>query len=248
MPSLFSQKRLIDRARLRELKAREHAWFDLHLLKALPVDTQVQALALLDRSKSQLRQDVFALAMLGFKRDGFFVEFGATDGIELNNTWLMETDFGWTGILAEPARGWHAALKANRRATIDTRCVWRESGTDIAFTEAPRGVNSGISTFIPASRKLRGQGYKVETVSLNDLLAQHGAPAHIDYMSVDTEGSELDILEALDFDRWAFGVLTVEHGHLPQRAKIQSLLTAKGYRQVLSELSGFDDWYLGPGR
>jgi hypothetical protein len=104
------------------------------------------------------------------------------------------------------------------------------------------------TTCIPASCKLRGQGYKVETVSLNDLLAQYGAPAHIDYISVDTEGSELDILEALDFDRWSFGVLTVEHGHLPQRAKIQSLLTAKGYRQVLSELSGFDDWYLGPGR
>ena len=244
MPSFFSTKRLIDRARLRELKAREHAWFDLELLKALPADARLQALALLDRSKSQLRQDVFALAMLGFKRDGFFVEFGATDGVELNNTWLMETDFGWNGILAEPARGWHAALKANRRATIDTRCVWRESGTDIAFTEAPRGVNSGISTFIPASRKLRGQGYKVETVSLNDLLAQHGAPAHIDYMSVDTEGSELDILQALDFDRWTFGVLTVEHGHLPQRTRIQSLLTGKGYRQVHGDLSGFDDWYV----
>lgn len=247
MPSFFSRTRLIDRARLRELKAREHAWFDLQLLKALPEASRTRALALLDRSRSQLRQDVFALAMLDFKRDGFFVEFGATDGVELNNTWLMETDFGWTGILAEPARGWHSALKANRRAIIDTRCVWRESGTDIAFTEAPRGVNSGISTFIPASRKLRGQGYKVETVSLNDLLAQHGAPAHVDYMSVDTEGSELDILQALDFDRWSFGVLTVEHGHLPQRAAIHSLLTARGYRQVLGDLSDFDDWYVGPG-
>lgn len=102
-------------------------------------------------------------------------------------------------------------------------------------------------TFIPTSRKLRGQGYRVETVSLNDLLAQHGAPSHVDYLSVDTEGSELDILQAVDFDRWSFGVLTVEHGHLPQRAGIQALLTSKGYRQVLPELSGFDDWYLGPG-
>src|SRR6056297_216441 len=61
----------------------------------------------LNFSKSQLRQDLFVLSELGFKQHGFFVEFGATNGIDLSNTYLMEARFGWNGILAEPARLWH---------------------------------------------------------------------------------------------------------------------------------------------
>ncbi|NKB76872.1 MAG: hypothetical protein GKR96_07435 [Gammaproteobacteria bacterium] len=58
-------------------------------------------------SKSQLRQGLFALSELSFKQGGFFVEFGATNGVGLSNTHLLETKFGWKGILAEPAKLWH---------------------------------------------------------------------------------------------------------------------------------------------
>ena len=80
------------------------------------------------RSQSQLFQDLFVVFFLQGKRNGFFVEFGATDGRGLSNTFILERDFQWNGILAEPARCWHAALKSARRAAIDTRCVWSESG------------------------------------------------------------------------------------------------------------------------
>ncbi|WP_339766981.1 FkbM family methyltransferase [uncultured Pseudosulfitobacter sp.] len=198
----------------------------------------------MDHSKSQLRQDLFALARLDFKKNGFFVEFGATNGVDLNNTWLMETAFGWSGILAEPARNWQAELTANRACAIEKRCVWRASGETLQFTEAPRGENSAISTFVSKSRKLRGTSYDVTTISLNDLLAEHGAPEVIDYLSVDTEGSEFDILNALDFDRWSFRILTVEHNFAPQREDIHALLTSKGYARVLEDVSRFDDWYV----
>lgn len=58
-----------------------------------------------------------------FKQNGFFVEFGATNGIDLSNTYLLETEFGWNGILAEPDKYWHTSLIANRTAIIDIRCV-----------------------------------------------------------------------------------------------------------------------------
>lgn len=45
------------------------------------------------------------LSELDFKRDGFFVEFGATDGFQGGNTYLLEKEFGWRGIVGEPARG-----------------------------------------------------------------------------------------------------------------------------------------------
>lgn len=244
MSHLITNTTITRKDRLHQLKQRERGYFDLQFIRAMDAGHRNPCIDLLDRSRSQLRQDLFALAQVDFKQGGFFVEFGATDGVDLNNTWLMEHDFAWTGILAEPARGWQGDLKANRKCTIDTRCVWSASGEKLRFTEAPRGENSAISTFVKTTRKLRGTSYDVETVSLNDLLAGSGAPDVIDYMSVDTEGSEFDILNAVDFDRWSFRVMTVEHNYAPQREDIHALLTAKGYVRVKEAISRFDDWYL----
>jgi FkbM family methyltransferase len=246
MSGLLSNVTVARKDRLKQLKERERGFFDFEFIKAMPPDQRNTCLDLMDKSRSQLRQDLFALTQVDFKKGGYFIEFGATDGVDLNNTYLMETEFGWTGILAEPAQGWHADLKSNRTCTIDTRCVWKASGETLQFTEAPRGENSAISTFVKPSRKLRGTQYDVKTVSLNDLLTEHGAPAVIDYASIDTEGSELDILKAVDFDRWSFRVMTIEHNHAPQREDIHTLLTGHGYKRVYEDISRFDDWYLGP--
>lgn len=232
--------------RYNELKLREKAFFDLQLLRGLPREHLAQNLDALENSRAQLGQDVFALSQLGHKRDGFFVEFGATDGIELNNTYMLETEFGWTGILAEPDTRWHANLKRNRTCAVDTRCVYRASGETVRFTASPRGENSGISTFSPLKRRLRGTQYDVTTISLNDLLAEHNAPEIIDYASVDTEGSEFVILEALDFSRWQFRVLSIEHNFAPQREQVFELMCKHGYQRVYPELSRFDDWYIHP--
>lgn len=244
MSHLLSDTTLIRRSRLRQLKSRENAFYDLEFIKQMPPEKRSACIDLLDISVSQVRQDIFALAQLEFKHNGFFVEFGATNGTELSNSLVMERDFGWTGILAEPARGWHDALKAARKATIDTRCVWKESGHTVEFTETASAINSSISSFVKTSRKMRGQSYQVQTVSLNDLLAEHKAPAVVDYISIDTEGSEYDILSAVDFDRWSFRVMTVEHNHEPQREQVFDLLTSKGYTRVCQDVSRFDDWYV----
>lgn len=55
--------------------------------------------------KRQINQDIFVLYTLNWKRNGFFVEFGATNGIDLSNTYLLEKDFGWKGLLSEPNPG-----------------------------------------------------------------------------------------------------------------------------------------------
>lgn len=234
------------KTRLDDLKAREKGHFDLAFMQAMPRDQKLACLEALDSSNAQLRQDLFALAMTGFKRDGYFVEFGATDGIELSNSLLLEQGYGWNGLLAEPARGWHGALKANRSCAIETDCIWRASGETLEFTEAPRGENSAVSSYMKPKRKMRGTSYEVATISLNEALAKHGAPERIDYMSVDTEGSELDILSAFDFSKHQFGVLTIEHNFASQREGLHRLLTGHGYRRVLEPISRFDDWYLGP--
>ena len=220
----------------------------LALLADLPPDQLVRLLPALAKSKSQLGQDLFALSAGGFRREGFFVEFGATNGVDLSNTWLLEHEYGWRGVLAEPARSWHAALRAARRAAIDTRCVWTTSGSRLSFKEAAWTEVSTLERFATAdghsSARRGGRTYEVETVSLVDLLATHQAPAVIDYLSIDTEGSEYDILAAHDFSRYRFRVITVEHNRMPVRERLFTLLTGHGYRRVLEAHSRYDDWYV----
>lgn len=203
-------------------------------------------------SHAQICQDLFVAWVLGERRDGFFCEFGATDGVALSNTLYLERALGWRGVLAEPARGWHDALRRNRPgARIDARCVWARSGETLAFQESTTRELSSIGRFTDADgharKRSRGTGYSVTTVSLNDLLAEHGAPAELDYLSLDTEGSELQILQALDFARWRPRVITVEHNFMPVRSGLHALLQAHGYRRVLPECSQFDDWYVAAG-
>ena len=61
--------------------------------------------------KSQLYQDVFASFVVGDKFDKTFFEFGATNGVDLSNTYTLETLLNWKGILSEPSPQWHIELK-----------------------------------------------------------------------------------------------------------------------------------------
>lgn len=233
-----------------QAEANARAAADLAFLQQLPDAVVAPILHLLPQSRAQFRQDLFVLAELGLKRDGFFVEFGATDGVNLSNTHLLEKEFGWRGILAEPARCWHAGLAANRGCTIDHRCVWKISGETIAFNQTAMPELSTIDKFSSADlhkeARKAGSRYDVTTVSLMDLLAEHGAPQHIDYLSIDTEGSEFDILESFEFDRYDVRVITCEHNFTPMRRRVHALLTAKGYVRKFETVSEFDDWYVKP--
>jgi len=210
--------------------------------------TQQELDSLQIKSKSQLNQDMFVLVELGFKRDGYFVEFGATNGLDLSNTHLLEKEFGWTGILAEPARVWQEALIANRTCKINFDCVWSKSHEEIEFNEVSAAELSTIDTFsgsdMHKQARESGNKYKVYTVSLLDLLKKYKAPKEIDYLSIDTEGSEFEILSAFDFDAYKIRVITCEHNFTPMREQIYELLTSKGYTRKYPEFSRFDDWYV----
>ncbi|MDP3405750.1 MAG: FkbM family methyltransferase [Brevundimonas sp.] len=196
------------------------------------------------RSHAQLFQDLWVLHETGEQRNGFFVEFGAANGVRYSNTLLLEQDYGWTGLLAEPARSWYPAIRENRTATVDERCVWSRSGETVEFVEQANALHSGMQGYSIVDNDATTRTYAVQTVSLNDLLTQHGAPRRIDFLSLDTEGSELEILEAFDFDHWDVRLIAVEHNHLPARAQLYKLLTAKGYVRKLETLSDVDDFYV----
>ncbi len=220
----------------------------LELLLALPGNYVSQLLLLLRKSNSQLGQDLYVLSELNFKRNGYFVEFGATNGVDLSNSYLLEKEFGWNGILAEPARCWHKNLRMNRNCHIETECVWRESNSVLIFKEADIAEFSTIDTYSSTDSysQLRksGKTYNVKTISLSDLLDKYNAPNEIDYLSIDTEGSEFEILNNFNFDKYQFRVITCEHNRTNARDKIHTLLSKKGYIRKFESLSEIEDWYV----
>jgi hypothetical protein len=86
--------------------------------------------------------------------------------------------------------------------------------------------------------------YMVETITLLTLLQNANAPKYIDYISIDTEGSEFEILNSFDFTRYEFGILTIEHNHNANENLIDQLLFTNGYVRVHRDISDFDGWYI----
>ncbi len=235
--------------RLSELTAENRELRDLEFMDALPAHDSVQISELLPRSRSQLRQDLFVLAEHKFKREGFFVEFGATNGLDLSNSYLLAQEFNWRGILVEPAKVWTDQLRLNRpESHIETLCVWKETASKVDFIETDASELSTLKMFsnmdVHSDLRRNGKTYEVSTISLIDLLKKYDAPKQIDYLSIDTEGSEFEILNAFNFSEYSFGVITVEHNYTPQRDLIYSLLTKVGYKRVYESISKIDDWYI----
>jgi FkbM family methyltransferase len=223
----------------------------LDLLAQSPFTSSIkvsEAQEIISNAKSQIGQDILALCANGLKRNGFFVEFGASDGVELSNTHILEKKFGWTGILCEPGNTWHKDLAKNRNCFIDTRCVWSQSEELIDFAQASNAWLSTVVNFqgsdLHSDLRDNSLVYQVKTVSLRDLLRTYNAPFEIDFLSIDTEGSEYSILRDFDFGEYKFNVICVEHNFTSSRDKLFDLLVGNGYKRVYAELSRFDDWYV----
>jgi len=200
----------------------------------------------------ELGQDVFVLAATSSKSQGFFVEFGAMDGVFASNTWILERDHGWQGIVAEPGRCFHTALDQNRSCRIDHRAVTDRTGDLVEFKQVDQ--QPGLSTLIQhidsdmhAENRTASPGdvYPVHTVSLADLLQQHGSPRHIDYISMDVEGGEVGVLENFDFAAYQVDLWTIEHNfYAPARERIFEIMSNNGFQRVMTDMSSYDDWYI----
>ncbi len=178
---------------------------------------------------SQAKQDEFVLEHLGHMRNGYFLEMGASDGITFSNTYRLEKEYGWSGLLVECDPQMLQSLRNHRSSIIDTRPIWSHSNIEVAFKSIENGALSGIESNLTHPKALirAGKIHYLNTVSLDDLLRQHECPHHINYFSLDVEGSEYDILSTYSF-RHTFDVITVEH--LKNQDEITSLICSKGYK------------------
>ena len=205
--------------------------------------------AILRDSKSQLMQDVLAFFVSGnSSTPGYFIEIGACDGISFSNSYLLEKNFEWSGLAVEPARVWAESLTRNRNCKLDFRAVARFSGESLLFSETHDPM---YSTFTSLKTKdslgelrLGATEYLVPAISLGDLLQEQGAPEEIDYLSIDTEGSDYDILRGVNFEKYFIKFISIEHNNTDDEMLIDELLLSFGFERVLERFSLFDAWYI----
>ena len=198
-------------------------------------------------SKSQLGQEIKVINFYKEKKNGYFIEIGASDGIELSNTYLLESEYKWNGICIEPIPIKYQKLIINRPNSICcNNAVYNMSNLTVNFDIANNyDLLSGISNYIDHHKEAVNANkstIQVTTISLNDLLDKHKAPNFIEYLSLDTEGSEYEILQKFNFNKYIFGLIDVEHNYIePRRTQIKDLLIANNY--VYLGPNEWDDCY-----
>lgn len=172
----------------------------------------------------------------------YFVEVGAADGVRLSNTYLLEKDHGWRGLLVEPGPQGES-LATNRTAVVNRSCVWSVAGSVVKFKVDSADTHfSGIESALDRHRGRDGDTVLMVTNTLTNVLRATGSPRAFAYLSLDTEGSELAVLRGLDFAAFQPRIITVEHNRVePRRSDIRELLDANGYQRFARV--EWDDWY-----
>ena len=183
---------------------------------------------------SQIGQDVWVMEQaLPDLRGGFFVDAGAFDGIRYSNTLLLARERAWRGVCIEAAPVAAANLRAARPDASVVAVALGGAYGERRF-DASRGVLSRFST---------EAGDVVPVVPLADVLAAARAPEVIDYLSVDIEGAEAEVLlPFLGTAAYAFRCATIEVTcSRPERAALEASLAAHGY-EIIGRF--FSDWFV----
>tara|TARA_X000000368_G_C23029296_1_gene711704 strand:- start:545 stop:1798 length:1254 start_codon:yes stop_codon:yes gene_type:complete len=194
--------------------------------------------------KSQIGQDVYVLNnIFGKKKNGFFIELGGADGITHSNTYAMEKDYNWGGICIEPNPKFKEELEKNRSCHKVFVPVYSSSNKMVNFSIVDYGQFSGISNHLGniGNSKVEKK-VKLRTKTLTQICDECNAPKYIDYLSLDTEGTELEILKGFDFKKYTIGYISVEHNYRPLRQHIRTFLESKGF--IYARWNRFDDEYM----
>lgn len=188
---------------------------------------------------SQAGQDLWVYgSVFNEKRNGFFLDVGAHDGVYLSNTFILETRYGWNGILIEGNPATFEILKSNRSGICANACV--SSGQEIVQFRS----SSTFGGIIAADCDNKDQSesstiFELETVTLESILSRMGAPLQIDYLSIDIEGAEDRALLDFPFEKYRFTCITIER----PSAALRDVFDRNGYRLV-AEIPGLDCFYI----
>lgn len=175
------------------------------------------------------------------KRNGFFVDIGANDGITISNTLFFERELDWKGICFEPLKEAFQNLSANRKSVNINGCASSRDGKDsfisvTGYAEMLSGLKSKYDSrhFERLNKEVQKYGGAIEEIEIecydvNRVLKENNI-RDIDFISIDTEGSEFDILNAIDFSYFNITAITVENNYKDN--KLKTFLHSKNFKHI----------------
>lgn len=196
---------------------------------------------------TQLNQDIFALLINRFE-SGYFLEIGANDGFTLSNTIYLEEHFGWKGLLIEANPQYSSSLE--RRAANSVIAAIVDKAGSYEFCNA--GLYGGIKDRLDSQHEARFKDANVINVRgarLEPILTENHAPELINFVSIDVEGAEVEIVKQLcGLRSHKFLCGCVEHnGREDDYRKIKQLLEESGYLIVWERQTSHDLFFIHEG-
>ena len=185
-------------------------------------------------------EKVLVWQYLGFSHEGYFVEIGANDPVNGSQTWLLEK-IGWSGVLVEPLPAKAELIRAQRPRSY----LFVGAATDPAKVGE---LVLYVGEFDALSTTAKDPGrydpayageIRVPAKTMDHILEQAGA-GKIDFLSLDTEGTELDVLRGLDLTRWQPRLILMEDVVI--RLDKHRYLEQNGYRLV--KRTTLNNWYV----
>lgn len=193
-------------------------------------------------SKSQTFQDLFVCWKLKNRREGIFVEFGADDGILNSNSFLLEKKYDWSGLLVEPNPTIQKVLRNNRSCNIENYIVSSKSNKNIKFESRKDRQQSEV--YKVGNKLYNSKIFNIETIKLDDLLEKNKIKKGFDFLSIDVEGNELEVLKGFNLKYWKPKIIIIEHNFNKYKMrKITKIIEEQGYKKELPIFSFHDFWF-----
>jgi FkbM family methyltransferase len=185
----------------------------------------------------QHREDVFIKTFFPNTNNGVCIEVGAYDGVSLSNTKHFE-DIGWKSLCIEPIPSAFEKCKTIRKECYQC-CISDKDKDDTEFTIFHLNDNlCAISSLEPDQRLIQSHSHlitnttkiNVKVRSLNSLLEELNFPKNIDFISVDTENTELDVLKGIDLNVYNVTLFIIENNY--NESFCEDYLSQFGYKKI----------------
>lgn len=199
-------------------------------------------------SYAQNYEDVMLYRVFRDRPSGFYVDAGAGNPVMHSVTkWFY--DQGWQGINIEPHPDFFRALQQDRPRDINLNCGAGATSGDAPFFVLPTEEWSSFDRSVQQRAEARHEAVNVretEIRTLNEIIEEHAHGRPIDFLKIDVEGWELQVLRGLDLTRHRPTVIVVEATHQgspePNYGEWEGLLTGAGYPSVYFD--GLNKFYL----
>lgn len=178
--------------------------------------------------KSQKGQDKWVIEeVFPNKKGGYFLDLAAANGITNSNTYILEKQYGWEGLAIEPNPNFYAKLKKRACKTSDRVVSGKRQRVTFRIDNGQLGgiVAEDTDNWVRGDQLQDCETIEVDAYPLLDVLKDNDAPSHIDYWSLDVEGSEESILSTFNFSEYSFGCITIER----PTPRCNQILQSNGY-------------------